>query len=113
MEIQFKRCENNLVVKLTGELDSESVKFLRGRIDVEYDEVKAKNLIFDFSSVSFMDSSGIGMIIGRYNRVHAWGGKIKIFGANSVVRRIIELSGLEKIAQIYATEEEAERRMWA
>ncbi len=114
MEIAFKRCERDLVVRLAGEIDSESVKWLRGRIDVEYDEVKVKNLVFDFSEVRFMDSSGIGMIIGRYKRVSALGGSVKIFGADACVRRIIELSGLEKIVRIYDSEDAAtQRREWA
>lgn len=114
MEITFKRCERDLVVRVTGEIDSESVKWMRGRIDVEYDEVKVKNLVFDFTHVTFMDSSGIGMIIGRYKRVAALGGKIKIFGADACVGRIISLSGLEKIAEVYVTEEEATKgREWA
>ncbi len=114
MEIDFKRCERDLVVRLTGEIDSESVKWLRGRIDVEYDEVKVKNLVFDFTNVRFMDSSGIGMIIGRYKRVSALGGRVKIFGADACVQRIILLSGLGNIVEIYNSEEEAtKRREWA
>lgn len=107
MEMTFKRCERDLIVRLTGEIDSESVKWLREKIDVEYDEVKVKNLVFDFSNVYFMDSSGIGMIIGRYKRVSALGGRVKIFGADQCVRRIVELSGLENIVDIFDTEEEA------
>ncbi|MBQ7876587.1 MAG: anti-sigma factor antagonist [Clostridia bacterium] len=114
MEIDFKRCERDLIVRITGEIDSESVKWLRGRIDVEYDEVKVKNLVFDFSGVGFMDSSGIGMIIGRYKRVSALGGSVKIFGADTCVRRIIELSGLENIVELYESEDAAtKRREWA
>ncbi len=107
MNVEFKKENNALVVKLQGEIDSESAKFLRRSIDIEYDEVGAKDMIFDMRDVGFMDSSGIGLIIGRYKRVSALRGKIKIFGCDSTVKRIIDLSGLGKIVTVCKTEEEA------
>ena len=112
MKESFKRKGNNLVVKLQGEIDFEAVKKLRRRIDVEFDEEKAKSIVFDMTEVTFMDSSGVGMIIGRYKRVSALGGQVKIFGADRTVKRIIELSGLGRIVRLYNSEKEAteERR---
>ena len=55
------------------------------------------NVAFDFGRVSFMDSSGIGLIMGRYKVVHALGGKIVIYGLSENVRRIIEMSGIDKL----------------
>lgn len=105
--VEFKRAGNSLIVRLTGEIDEEKAKALRSKIDVEFDEAMAKDMIFDLSKVSFMDSTGIGMIIGRYKRAAALGGSVKVFGADRVVKRIIELSGLGRIVKIYATEEAA------
>lgn len=110
MNVKFKRCGNSLVVKIEGEIDAESAKTLRSKIDVEYDELRAKDIVFDFGDVGFMDSSGIGMIIGRHKRAAALGGEIKIFGADKTVRRIIELSGLGKIVKVYKSEKEATQR---
>lgn len=107
MELQFKRGENCLIVKISGEIDAESAHSLRRRIDVEYDEEKVRDMVFDFTGVDFMDSSGIGMIIGRYKRVSALGGKVKIFGADNTAKRIIELSGLGKIVKLYEKEKDA------
>ncbi len=112
MKESFRKTGNNLIIKLQGEIDDEAVKKLRRTIDVEFDEEKAKNIVFDMTDVSFMDSSGVGMIIGRYKRAAALGGQVKIFGADRTVKRIIELSGLGRIVRIYSTEKEAteERR---
>ena len=104
---EFKRVGNSLIVRLEGEIDEAEAKILRSRIDVEYDEVKAKNLVLDMTKVSFMDSTGIGMIIGRYKRVAALGGEVKVFGANRVIKRIIELSGLGRIVKICGNEKSA------
>ncbi len=100
MEVQFKVSDNALTVKIRGEIDAGSVAALRRRIDVEYDCSAVKNMVFDFKEVNFMDSSGIGLIIGRYKRVSALGGVIKIKNANKTLKRIIELSGLGRIVKL-------------
>jgi stage II sporulation protein AA (anti-sigma F factor antagonist) len=106
MSIKFKRAPNAVIVKIDGEIDAETAREMRRSIDVEYDEVGARDLIFDMKDVTFMDSSGIGMIIGRFKRVSAIGGSVKIVGADKNVRRIIELSGLGRIVKVENTKEE-------
>lgn len=100
MEVGFKVSDNALTVKISGEIDAVSATKLRRRIDVEYDCCGVKNMIFDFKDVGFMDSSGIGLIIGRYKRVASLGGSVKIKNANRTLKRIIELSGLERIVKL-------------
>lgn len=99
LDVGFKTVDNALVIKIQGEIDSKSATHLRRKIDIEYDCANVRNMVFDLKDVSFMDSSGIGLIIGRYKRVSALGGTIKIKGANKTVRRIIELSGLGRIVK--------------
>lgn len=105
--MEFKKCGNSLIVRLKGEIDDKSVKEMRLKIDAEYDEAMAKDLIFDLTGVTFMDSTGVGMIIGRYKRAASLGGCVKVFGAGRVVKRIIELSGLGRIVKIYENEGKA------
>lgn len=105
--VEFKRVENSLIVRIRGEIDDCAAKVLRSKIDVEYDITGTKDMILDFTKVSFMDSTGIGMIIGRYKRVAALGGSLRIFGADKNVKRIIELSGLGRIVKIYDSERAA------
>ena len=80
---------NCLIVKIKGDIDAESVKRVRNKIDVEYDSVMAKDIIFDMTNVNFMDSTGIGMIIGRYKKTAIMNGSVKIVGASERMKRII------------------------
>lgn len=107
MNVVFKQVKNALIIKPEGEIDAESAKMMRRKIDIEYDTLAVRDMIFDMTNVWFMDSSGIGMIIGRYKRVKALNGVVKIFGADKTVRRIIELSGLGTIVKVYTNEKEA------
>ena len=83
-----------LVAELEGDIDHHSAESVRERIDRELKRTGAINLAFDFSRVSFMDSSGIGLVMGRYKIVTALGGKIIIYGLSDRIRRIIEMSGM-------------------
>lgn len=88
---------STLVVKLEGEIDQSCAAEIRTDIDREILLKNAKNLILDFGGVTFMDSSGIGVIIGRYKQIKARGGKTMIIRAQPQVDKILELSGLKKI----------------
>ena len=65
-----------------------------------------KNIIFDFKNIRFMDSSGIGVIIGRYKKISSEGGKVSVVNVNDRVKKIFNLSGMNKIINIYDTYEE-------
>ena len=64
------------------------------------------NIIFDFKNIRFMDSSGIGVIIGRYKKISSEGGKVSVVNVNDRVKKIFNLSGMNKIINIYDTYEE-------
>ncbi len=107
MEIRFKKINNNLVVYPIGEIDHHTAEELRREIDLQCKKTQAKNIIVDFNHVNFMDSSGIGMIIGRYKYTHMNGGKTVVAGVSSSLKKIFTLSGLGRIITIYPTVEEA------
>lgn len=88
-----------LVVKLSGEIDQSCAGTIREKIDRELKQVSIRNLILDFADVSFMDSSGIGMILGRYKEIKMRGGKTMIIRTQPQVDRVLELSGLKKIIE--------------
>lgn len=94
MELSIAGKYRTLIIKLDGDLDHHSAGKLRERIDRELKRTGAINAAFDFSHVSFMDSSGIGLIMGRYKVVQALDGKIIIYGLSDNVRRIINMSGI-------------------
>jgi stage II sporulation protein AA (anti-sigma F factor antagonist) len=107
MEIVFTKNKNNLIVKPCGEIDHHSSVELRREIDRAYSRSKAKNLIFDFSEVEFMDSSGIGIMIGRYRELAQQGGKVYAININGSVGRIFGISGLSRIIPCFGSLDEA------
>lgn len=98
---------NNLIVKLEGELDHHISEEIRKKIDSEYYNSNLKNMVLDLGGINFMDSSGIGLIMGRYKNCKEQGGKLSIVNINPKVERIIEMSGLMEIVHIYTTIEKA------
>lgn len=109
MNIKLIGDKHALLCSVDGELDHHLAGTLRHSIDSKLKSTNAVNIIFDFSKIGFMDSSGIGMIMGRYKLSKMLGGKIIIFGAKKQTRRIIEMSGLDKIITLCDKLEEALR----
>ncbi|ADG82507.1 anti-sigma-factor antagonist [Thermincola ferriacetica] len=103
--------ESVLLVKLTGDFDMAVADNIRCHIDKQLDEGLVKNVVLDLSDVGFIDSSGLGVILGRYKRISQLGGKMAIIGAQPQVNRILELSGIQKIIDCYSAEEEALQAM--
>lgn len=107
MKIECKKINRSLVVKMIGEIDHHYAEFIRDKIDREYIKQSCYNIILNFEEVNFMDSSGIGMIIGRYKLVNEKNGKVCAFGLKDNAKRIFDMSGLNKLIGCYQTEEEA------
>lgn len=107
MDMRLERIGTTLVVKLDGELDHHTSSYVRDTIDKEINLRKINNLILDFDKVSFMDSSGIGVIAGRYKIINSLGGKIMVIRANEQIDKILEISGLKKILEVNKTGGEA------
>jgi len=99
--------KDNLIIRLEGELDHHTSEEVRRKIDSEYYNNNLLNMVLDLGGLNFMDSSGIGLIMGRYKNCKEQGGKLSIVNINSKVERILEMSGLMKIVNIYITVEEA------
>ncbi len=97
MKVRIEQLGSTLVVKLDGELDQSCASDLRERIDREINLHGINNLVMDFDKVSFMDSSGIGMLIGRYKLIKARGGKMLVIRTSEQVNKIIDLSGLKSL----------------
>ena len=93
--------KNNLIVQLKGELDHHSTEELRQKIEQEYEDHRISNIIFDLRSLTFMDSSGIGLIMGRYKNAVERQGKISIVNDNTYVEKMLKMSGLLNIINVY------------
>ncbi|URZ00166.1 anti-sigma F factor antagonist [Clostridium felsineum] len=111
MNLDFKDINGKLVVSIIGELDHHSSEEIRNKIDDHIKFKGYKNVILDFSNVTFMDSSGIGVVIGRYKKLTSFGGNICVVGPKESVKRIFELSGMLKIINIYASLDKAVRNI--
>lgn len=86
-----------LTVYLSGEIDHNRAADIRSSIDSRINSTRPKRLELDFSKVSFMDSSGIGLIMGRYRAVGLVGGELRIKNIPENLTRIIELSGVTSL----------------
>ncbi|MBR2346041.1 MAG: anti-sigma factor antagonist [Clostridia bacterium] len=107
MQIKSKNCrvdickeKKMLRVRLSGEIDHHSAVAVRSEIDTVIAELRPERLVLDLSGIDFMDSSGIGLIMGRYAKMKAVGGEIVVESPNARVRRIFEMAGLERIVRI-------------
>ena len=89
-----------LKIKLRGEIDHHSAVAVRTAIDDMIRSKKPKELIIDMSAVDFMDSSGLGLIMGRYNTMKEIGGSVTVADPNPATERIMNLAGLERIIKI-------------
>lgn len=93
--------DNNLIVKLEGELDHHTSEEVRKKIDKNFNGSSVSNIIMDLNELTFMDSSGIGLIMGRYRNAVDKRGKLIIACENSTIKRILDMSGLLKIIELY------------
>ncbi len=107
MEITFEMIDDVLIAMLFGELDHHHSGEIRDNIDNTYDTFQAKHIILSFEGVTFMDSSGVGLIMGRYNKARERKGKIAVVGCNEHITRILELAGIYTIAGCFGSIEEA------
>ena len=107
----LKEGKNSLIISLSGEIDQYAAAELKECIDIEIQSTSRKNIIIDLGMVDMMDSSGIGLIVGRYKLTISTGKKFAICNASSSVKRMIELSGITKVISYYNTLTEAEKKM--
>ncbi|MCI5630322.1 MAG: anti-sigma F factor antagonist [Clostridiales bacterium] len=96
-----------LIEILSKELDHHVAREMRIEVDDILMKKQVDYIIFDFEYVNFMDSSGIGVIIGRYKKIASHGGRVSVINMNSRLKKLFNLSGMNKIINIYDTFEDA------
>ncbi len=109
MNLQFINEKDFLTMKISGEIDHRYAIQIRNEADRKIVTYPDKKLIIDLTDVTFMDSSAIGVIIGRYKLVMSLGGKMAIVSSNKTLDKILEMSGIGKIISIYPTPEDAKK----
>ncbi len=100
MNAKYINSEKTLIFNINEEIDHHTTEKIRRRADYEIERYIPRKVIFDFNNVSFMDSAGIGMLLGRYKNTVMLGGKVEIINVNKSVRKILEMSGILKIIPI-------------
>ena len=103
--MKYQVQENCLTVFLPRELDHHNAEEIRKESDHLIEHNHIRYVIFDFAETNFMDSSGIGVIMGRYKRIYMLGGEVCAVHASERMKKILTMSGVTKIMQIYEEEE--------
>lgn len=100
MNIDYNEKDKLLTFEVTEEIDHHWSEKIRRQVDDEIERFIPKKVIFDFDKVTFMDSAGIGMLIGRYKSVKMLGGNLELVNVKNNIRKILEMSGIPKIIKI-------------
>ena len=101
--LQTTKQGDALTVYLTGEIDHCVAEGLRNEIEMLIVAHNPHRLILDFSQVSFMDSSGIGLVMGRYRLIREWNGSVEIHNPAPSIKKVMRLAGLDRIASIHSS----------
>lgn len=102
MKLDIKSENGNIIAILSGEIDHHNAKDIREKLDKYIISVQPDELTIDFKNISFMDSSGIGLIMGRSKLLHECGGKLIVRNPQPYIRRVLKLSGIERLVRITA-----------
>lgn len=98
--MKLVRTEDTLTAVLPAEIDHHSATALREEIDRNLMEQLPKHLELDFSNVTFMDSSGMGLVMGRYKKAKQVGCAVEVSGASGRVRNMLSISGITKLVEL-------------
>lgn len=97
MNVDITIAGKELTVLLSGEIDHHTAGKMREAIDGEIERHRPSKTKLDFSGVSFMDSSGIGLIMGRYRLMRLIGGELKVINIPGSLQRMVKLSGISSL----------------
>ncbi len=100
MEERFHIIENYLMIRMPEEIDHHQAAALSREADQYILQGPVKHIVFDFEDTRFMDSSGVGVVIGRYKKIACFGGKVYAVNADRQIQRIIRVSGLKKVLNV-------------
>ena len=100
MSVKIINEDNKVIALLSGEIDHHNAKSLRQDIDFSLRENQPDELIMDFSEVGFMDSSGIGLVMGRYKLMQEIGGNLVVRNPPPHIKKVMRLSGIDRLASI-------------
>ena len=100
MNSTYNEKDKMLILEITEEIDHHTTEKIRRRADYEIERFMPERTIFDFDKVTFMDSAGIGMLIGRYKMVKMLGGTLEMINVKPSIKKIFEMCGIPKIIKV-------------
>lgn len=100
MGVRIETADSTVKAYIDGEIDHHCAAEIRGEIDLAVDESRPESLILDFGEVTFMDSSGIGLVMGRYQVMKELGGRVSLQNAPAHIKKVMRLAGLDRFASI-------------
>ena len=104
MSVQIDIADEILIARLIGDIDHHSAKEMRETIDEAVTRAQVRELDLDFKDVTFMDSSGIGLVMGRYKLMQELGGSLHLVNIASHLKKVMVLAGLDRLAVMEKTE---------
>lgn len=107
LHIDLEVVSHVLIVRLSGELDHHTAEKLKQQMEDKILKGHVQNIVLSLENLHFMDSSGLGVILGRYKQITSRGGEMVVCSINPLIHRLFELSGLFKIIKIRENEGEA------
>lgn len=99
---EFQVIDNCLMVRLPEEVDHHRASYICEKADKYILREDVQHVVFDFEDTRFMDSSGIGIIMGRYRKIACFGGKVYAIHADRQIQRILEVSGMNRVVEVLA-----------
>lgn len=99
MQSSFQVTDDILITVAYGEIDHHTAAKLREEIDEAMQAFHCRHLILDMKRVSFMDSSGIGVVLGRYKKIRKKGGMLYVTGCSEYIERILHMAGVFNVAE--------------
>ncbi len=98
--MEFERQRDTVLAHVTGELDHCSAAAIRRELDRAIEEPGVRRLVLDLQDMTFMDSSGIGVILGRYRAMRLRGGTVAVKHMRPQVEKVFRLSGMGQVIEI-------------
>ena len=103
--LQLQQENESLRAVIDGEIDHHTARSIRARIDTAIGACRPKRLILDMGGVSFMDSSGVGLIMGRYRLMQSYDGTVSVENVSPRIEKMLRLSGIGQLARISGKEQ--------
>ncbi len=100
MAVEIRACGDTVTAYLYGELDHHTAREMREAIDHAVERNMPSRLVLNFQNISFMDSSGIGLVMGRYKNLAKTGAELHITGASPQIYKVMQLAGIERLATL-------------